>query len=113
MATAQSPQLLAATQELSRADPSARFVLLVPATPSSDLLSKEGSRELMKLVPHAQFVEVGGAGHMVAGDRNDVFAGAVIEFLTRTVPVDGAPVQPPHEPQPHHLGPPGDVNDVP
>src|SRR5205085_12199872 len=39
--TAQSPQLLAATQELSRADPSARFVLLVPATPASDLLSKE------------------------------------------------------------------------
>src|SRR5439155_3663781 len=41
--TAQSPQLLAATQELSRADPSARFVLLVPATPASDLLSKEES----------------------------------------------------------------------
>jgi hypothetical protein len=39
--TAQSPQLLAATQELSRADPSARFVLLVPATPASDLLSKQ------------------------------------------------------------------------
>src|SRR5207245_1581673 len=39
--TAQSPQLLAATQELSRADPSARFVLLVPATPASGLLSQE------------------------------------------------------------------------
>jgi hypothetical protein len=39
--TAQSPQLLAATQELSRADASARFLLLVPATPASDLLSKE------------------------------------------------------------------------
>jgi hypothetical protein len=27
--------------------------------------------------------DVGGAGHMVAGDRNDHFAGAVVEFLAR------------------------------
>jgi hypothetical protein len=39
--TAQSPQLLAATQELRGADPSARFVLLVPATPAGGLLIKE------------------------------------------------------------------------
>jgi hypothetical protein len=50
---------------------------------------------------------------MVAGDRNDVFAGAVIEFLSRAVPVDGTPVLAPHEPHPHHEGPPGDVLDVP
>ena len=50
---------------------------------------------------------------MVAGDRNDVFAGAVIEFLTRNVPVDGPPVAAPHERHPHHAGPPGDVLDVP
>jgi hypothetical protein len=28
---------------------------------------------------------------MVAGDRNDVFAGSVIEFLARRVPVAGQP----------------------
>jgi hypothetical protein len=39
--TAQSPQLLAATQELSRADSRAEFVLLVPATPAGSLLIKE------------------------------------------------------------------------
>jgi len=39
--TAQSPQLLAASQELSRGDSSAGFVLLVPATPVGDLLVKE------------------------------------------------------------------------
>ena len=50
---------------------------------------------------------------MVAGDRNDIFAGAVIEFLHRVVPVGGTPVQPPHPAAPHHVGPPGDVNDVP
>jgi pimeloyl-ACP methyl ester carboxylesterase len=27
-------------------------------------------------------VDVGGAGHMVAGDRNDAFSAAIIEFLT-------------------------------
>jgi hypothetical protein len=41
--TAQSPQLLAAAQELIREDSSALFVLLVPATPIGDLVvSQEG-----------------------------------------------------------------------
>lgn len=79
----------------------------------SDLLSEEGARAFLELCPHSEYVNVTGAGHMVAGDRNDVFAGAVIEFLERTVPVDGAPVHPPHPLHPHHEGPPGDVNDVP
>ena len=29
------------------------------------------------------FVDVEGAGHMVAGDRNDLFADAVLDFLAR------------------------------
>jgi non-heme chloroperoxidase len=79
----------------------------------SDLLTEEGARSFLELCPHSEYVNVTGAGHMVAGDRNDVFAGAVVDFLTRTVPVDGAPVQAPHRPHPHHEGPPGDVVDVP
>jgi pimeloyl-ACP methyl ester carboxylesterase len=47
----------------------------------SDLLSEEGARELLELVPHAQMVDVAGAGHMVAGDRNDLFNDAVVTFL--------------------------------
>jgi non-heme chloroperoxidase len=47
----------------------------------SDLLSEEGARELLQLVPHAQMVDVAGAGHMVAGDRNDLFNDAVVGFL--------------------------------
>ena len=73
--------------------------------------SRAGS--FLELCPHSEYVNVTGAGHMVAGDRNDVFAGAVVDFLTRTVPVGGEPVQPPHEPHPHHSGPPGDVVDIP
>jgi pimeloyl-ACP methyl ester carboxylesterase len=47
----------------------------------SDLLSEEGAQELLELVPHAQLVDVAGAGHMVAGDRNDLFNDAVVHFI--------------------------------
>jgi pimeloyl-ACP methyl ester carboxylesterase len=47
----------------------------------SDVLSEEGVRELRALVPHAAFTDVAGASHMVAGDDNDAFSAAVIEFL--------------------------------
>ena len=49
----------------------------------SDLVTKERADEFLSRFPEIDFVDVGGAGHMVAGDRNDVFAGAVVEFLTR------------------------------
>ena len=50
---------------------------------SSDLLSEEGAQEFLALVPHAEFADVAGAGHMVVGDRNDIFNAAVLEFLER------------------------------
>ena len=49
----------------------------------SDLVTKERADEFIARFPEIDFVDVGGAGHMVAGDRNDVFAGAVVEFLAR------------------------------
>ncbi len=51
----------------------------------SDLLSEEGAREFLGFVPHARFVDVSGAGHVVAGDRNDAFTKAVIDFLQEIV----------------------------
>jgi pimeloyl-ACP methyl ester carboxylesterase len=47
----------------------------------SDLLSEEGAQELLEMVPHARLADVAGAGHMVAGDRNDLFNDAVVQFL--------------------------------
>ncbi|HEX5947138.1 MAG TPA: alpha/beta hydrolase [Acidimicrobiales bacterium] len=47
----------------------------------SDVLSEEGVRQTLELMPQARYVDVGGAGHMVAGDRNDAFNDAVLEFL--------------------------------
>ena len=48
----------------------------------SDLVSAERAEEFLARFPQVAFVDVVGAGHMVAGDRNDVFADAVLNFLT-------------------------------
>jgi pimeloyl-ACP methyl ester carboxylesterase len=48
----------------------------------SDELSEEGAQQFLALVPHAEYVDVAGAGHMVAGDRNDVFNDAIVTFLS-------------------------------
>jgi len=49
----------------------------------SDVLSQEGVDSFLELAPHAEFADVAGAGHMVAGDRNDAFSQSVIDFLAR------------------------------
>ena len=51
----------------------------------SDLLSEEGAAKFLGFVPHAEFADVAGAGHMVAGDANDAFNDAVVAFLQKTV----------------------------
>ena len=52
----------------------------------SDIVSDESVRELRELVPQSEIVDVAGAGHMVAGDRNDAFNQAVIDFVSREMP---------------------------
>ena len=53
----------------------------------SDVLSEEGAASFLQMCPHAEYVNVTDAAHMVAGDRNDIFSAAVVEFLARSVPV--------------------------
>lgn len=67
-----------------------RLPVLVVRGGSSDLLSEQGVANMLKLVPHARRGDVAGAGHMVAGDRNDAFNDAVTEFLDDVVPVGAA-----------------------
>jgi non-heme chloroperoxidase len=49
----------------------------------SDVLTEEGACEFLRLCPHAESVDVRGAAHMVAGDRNDIFGSALRAFLAR------------------------------
>jgi pimeloyl-ACP methyl ester carboxylesterase len=49
----------------------------------SDVVRREDVLRFRALVPAAQTVNVAGAGHMVAGDRNDRFADAIGQFLAR------------------------------
>ena len=49
----------------------------------SDLLSEDGARDFLDRVPQAEFADVAGAGHMVAGDRNEIFNRAILDFLDR------------------------------
>ena len=49
----------------------------------SDLVSQDRADQFLSRFPQVEFVDVRGAGHMVAGDRNDIFAEAVLDFLAR------------------------------
>ena len=50
----------------------------------SDVVSEDDARAFLAIAPHARYTDVSGAGHMVAGDRNDLFNDAVVGFLDRT-----------------------------
>jgi non-heme chloroperoxidase len=47
----------------------------------SDVVSEAGLARMRELLPEAQVARAGGAGHMVAGDDNDVFMEALGGFL--------------------------------
>ena len=49
----------------------------------SDLVSESRARAFCERFPSVEYVDVAGAGHMVAGDRNDAFTAAVLDFLDR------------------------------
>ena len=48
---------------------------------SSELVHEAHVREFLELVPHADYIDVADARHMVAGDSNDRFSDAVLDFV--------------------------------
>ena len=74
-------QLEGATSDTLRAT---RIPVLLVRGASSELISPAHAQAFQAIVPHAETVDVGGAGHMVAGDRNDIFSAAICSFLTKT-----------------------------
>jgi pimeloyl-ACP methyl ester carboxylesterase len=69
---------------LSQAVQAAQIPLLLIRGKMSELVTEEAVEDFLKIVPHAKYTDVSGAGHMVAGDNNEVFTQALIEFLNET-----------------------------
>lgn len=56
----------------------------------SDVVTDEATSALANRFPTLETAVVGGAGHMVAGDRNDEFNAVIVDFILRHAPSDSA-----------------------
>ena len=79
-ANANRHQLEGALQEAARR---IEIPVLLIRGASSELVKESHVQEFLKLVPHAEYVNIGNARHIVAGDRNDRFSAAVLSFIGR------------------------------
>ncbi|MGI9124805.1 MAG: alpha/beta fold hydrolase [Mycobacterium sp.] len=70
-------------EELERATTALTIPILLIRGKLSDVVSPEGVEDFLAKVPNAEFVELSGAGHTAAGDDNDAFTEAVVDFVTR------------------------------
>ena len=71
----------ALAQRMEKAAEQIDLPTLVVRGAKSRVVSAEGVAQLAKLIPHACHVDVAAAGHMVAGDQNDEFNVAILDFL--------------------------------
>ncbi len=71
---------------MDAADWTDRVPTLLVRGMKSDIVDDAGVADLRRRVPALEVADIGGAGHMVAGDRNDEFNAAVLEFLGRVMP---------------------------
>ena len=51
----------------------------------SEIVSKASVNEFLEMAPHAEFIDIAGAHHMVAGDANDAFNDGVLSFIDRQI----------------------------
>ena len=81
------PQLLTSLnrhrdpERLLKAARALRVPTLLVRGKLSNIVSDATQAEFLAAVPHAQYVNVAGAGHMVAGDQNDTFSKGIVDFL--------------------------------
>lgn len=71
---------------MDEADWTDRVPTLLVRGMKSDIVDDDGVEDLRRRIPHLEIADIRGAGHMVAGDKNDEFNAAVIEFLSRVMP---------------------------
>jgi pimeloyl-ACP methyl ester carboxylesterase len=70
-------------EQLERAAIDLQIPILLIRGKLSDVVSPQGVEDFLAKVPHAEFVELSDAGHTAAGDDNDAFSDAVVDFLIR------------------------------
>jgi len=70
------------TEKMESAAIALRIPMLLIRGKLSDVVSAEGVADFLTKVPGARFVELSGAGHTAAGDDNDAFSAAVVEFVS-------------------------------
>jgi pimeloyl-ACP methyl ester carboxylesterase len=83
MSNPDEPQRRSSRERLEAAAEDVRAPTLIVRGLQSDIVSDAGVEDIKRRIPQAEVVEIGAAGHMVAGDDNDVFAGALEGFLER------------------------------
>ena len=71
------------TDHFERAATNLTIPILLIRGKLSDVVSPEGVRHFLATVPRAEFVELSNAGHTAAGDDNDAFSEAVVDFVRR------------------------------
>jgi pimeloyl-ACP methyl ester carboxylesterase len=81
--TAPADNAFVREEKLERAAIDLRIPILLIRGKLSDVVSPEGVKDFLKKVPHAEFVELSDAGHTAAGDDNDAFSEAVVQFVSR------------------------------
>ncbi|MBU3707445.1 MAG: alpha/beta hydrolase [Mycobacterium sp.] len=68
-------------EKLEREAMALRIPILLIRGKLSDVVSPEGVEDFLAKVPTAEFVELSDAGHTAAGDDNDAFSEAMVEFV--------------------------------
>jgi pimeloyl-ACP methyl ester carboxylesterase len=81
--TAPSDDAFVREEKLERAAMDLRIPILLIRGKLSDVVSPQGVKDFLNKVPHAEFVELSDAGHTAAGDDNDAFSEAVVQFVSR------------------------------
>jgi pimeloyl-ACP methyl ester carboxylesterase len=74
--------------QLTEAAERVRIPTLLVRGLRSDLVTDEGVADLRSRIPSLEVFDVAGAGHMVAGDKNDAFNEGIFDFLHRRLPAN-------------------------
>jgi pimeloyl-ACP methyl ester carboxylesterase len=77
------PSHRAAIDRLERAARQLAIPVLIVHAAHSDVMGQEEVDHLRALVPHAEYVRVDNASHMVVGDKNSEFNDDILDFLAR------------------------------